>query len=240
MSAALLVARREWYAYLRSPLGAGIVAGALLVDGIYFYSKGLTEQLLSAQVLQEFFFGASGTTMAAAVLLSMRLVAEERQTGTLTLLTTSPIRDRDIVLGKFLSAFGMIFIMTALTAYMPLLILVNGKVSVGHILVGYLGLLLLGGAAVAVGLFASTVSRSQVIAAVLGLAILGPLLLLWVVAKAVDPPLNKFLSALALHHDNYRPFMVGILELDAVVYYVMITYFFLLAATKVLEARRWR
>jgi ABC-2 type transport system permease protein len=240
MSAALLVARREWYAYLRSPLGAGIVAGALLVNGIYFYWKGLTEQLLSAQVLQEFFFGASGTTMAAAVLLAMRLIAEERQTGTITLLTTSPIKDRDIVLGKFMSAFGVIFLMTALTAYMPLLIFVNGKVSVGHILVGYLGLLLLGGASVAVGLFASTVSKSQVIAGVLGLAILAPLLLLWVVARAVDPPVNKFLSALALHHDNYRPFMVGILELDAVVYYVMITYFFLLAAVKVLEARRWR
>jgi ABC-2 type transport system permease protein len=240
MTKTLLVARRELYAYLRSPLGAGIIAGVLLVDGIYFYWKGLTERLLSAQVLQEFFFGASGTTMAAALLLAMRLVAEERQTGTMTLLTTSPIRDRDIVLGKFASAFGVIFFMTALTIYMPLMILVNGKVSVGHILVGYLGLLLLGSASVAIGLFASSVSRSQVMAGLLGLAILGPLLLLWVVARATDPPVNKFLSGLALHHENFRPFMVGILELDAVIYYVVITYFFLLAAIKVLEARRWR
>ena len=240
MSRALLVARRELYAYLRSPLGAGIVAGALLVDGIYFYWKGLTEKLLSVQVLQEFFFGASGTTIAAALLLAMRLVAEERQTGTMTLLTTSPIRDRDIVIGKFVSAFGVIFLMTALTIYMPLLILVNGKVSFGHILVGYLGLLLLGAACVAIGLFASAVSRSQVVAGLLGLAIIGPMLLLWVVARAVDPPINQFLSALALHHENFKPFMVGILELSAVAYYVAITYFFLLASIKVLEARRWR
>lgn len=240
MSRALLVARREMYAYLRSPIGSGIVAGALLIDGIYFYWKGLTEKLVSAQVLQEFFFGASGTTMAAALLLAMRLVAEERQTGTMTLLTTSPIRDRDIVIGKFVSAFGVIFLMTALTIYMPLLILVNGKVSWGHILVGYLGLLLLGSASVAIGLFASSVSRSQVVAALLGLGILAPFLLLWVVARAADPPLNQFLSALALHHENFRPFMQGILQLDAVVYYLVITYFFLLAAVKVLEARRWR
>jgi len=240
MSRALLVARREMYAYLRSPLGAGIVAGALLLDGIYFYWNGLTERLVSAQVLQQFFYGASGTTMAAAILLAMRLVAEERQTGTMTLLTTSPLRDRDIILGKFTSALGIIFFMTLLTIYMPLLILVNGKVSVGHIAVGYLGLLLLGGASVAIGLFASSVSRSQVVAAILGLAILGPLLLLWGVARAADPPINKFLSALAIHHENFRPFMQGILQLDAVVYYVAITYFFLLAAIKVLEARRWR
>jgi ABC-2 type transport system permease protein len=240
MSKTLLLARREWYAYLRSPLAAAIIAGALLVDGIYFYAYGLSERQLSAQVLQTFFYGASGTTMAAALLLAMRLVAEERQTGTMTMLTTSPIRDRDIVLGKFMSAFGVIALMTVLTIYMPLLIRVNGKISWGHILVGYAGLLLLGSASVAIGLFASSVSRSQVLAGILGLAILGPLLLLWFVSRAADPPLNTFLSALAIHHENFRPFMQGILQLDAVIYYVVMTYFFLLAATKVLEARRWR
>ena len=62
----------------------------------------------------------------------------------------------------------------------------------------------------------------------------------WAVARAVDPPLNKFLAALALHHENFRPFMLGILQLSGIAYYVAITYFFLLCATKVLEARRWR
>jgi ABC-2 type transport system permease protein len=240
MSRALLLARREMHAYLRSLIGAGIVAGALLIDGLYFYWYGMTEKLVSAEVLQQFFYGASGTTMAAALLLAMRLIAEERQTGTMTLLTTSPIRDRDIVIGKFVSAFGVIFLMTALTIYMPLLILVNGKVSAGHIAVGYLGVLLLGAASVAIGLFASSVSRSQVVAALLAAGILMPLVLLWVVARAADPPLNRFLSALAIHHENYRPFMQGVLKLDAVVYYLAVTYFFLLSAVKVLEARRWR
>jgi ABC-2 type transport system permease protein len=240
VSTSLLIARREAYAYLRSPLGAAIVAGVLLIDGLYFYWSGMNRKLLSAEALQEFFYGASGTTMIAAVILSMRLLSEERQTGTFTLLSTAPVRDVEIVIGKFLAAFVVLFVMTALTAYMPLLVGVNGKVSVGHVLVGYLGLILLGSAATAIGLFASALARSQVVAAIIGAALLGVLILQWMVAKAVDPPLNEFMSGLALHHENFRPFMQGILELKTVVYYVIVTYFFLLAATKVLEARRWR
>jgi len=237
---ALLIARREVYAYVRSPLGAVIVAAALLLDGLLFYWFGLTERMLSSEVLQEFFYYSSGPLMGASILLSMRLLAEERQTGTITLLNTSPLRDRDIVLGKYLSAFGVIALMTVLTVYMPLLIFVNGKVSIGHIVVGYAGLLLLGSAAVAIGLFASALARSQVVAVIVGAAILAPLLVLWMIARAVDPPLNDVVSALALHHENFRPFMMGTLELKPVVYYLVVSYFFLLAATKTLEARRWR
>ncbi len=240
MSTALLIARREGYGYVRSPLGAAVVAAVLLVNGLWFYWNGLTEQRLSAEVLQEFFYGASGTTMVAALLLSMRLIAEERQTGTLVLLNTAPVRDGAVVFGKFLSAFGVIALMTLLTLYMPALIFVNGKVSVGHVAVGYLGLLLLGAASTAIGLFASALARSQVMAILLGAAILAPLLLLWMVARAVDPPFNTFLAALALHHENFRPFMMGTLQLGSVAYYLVVTFFFLLAATKVLEARRWR
>lgn len=237
---ALFIARREMYAYLRSPLGSAIIAAALLVDGILFYFESLDTKRLSALLLRQFFYDASGPTMFAALLLSMRLLAEERQTGTITLLNTAPLRDRDIVLGKFVSSFGMLTLMTLLTAYMPLMVYIRGKVSIGHILVGYLGLILLGAAGTAIGLFASSLARSQVVAFIIGIAIGAPLVLLWAVARAVDPPFNNFLSALALHHENYRPFMEGILSFDRVAYYLMITYFFLLAATKVLEARRWR
>lgn len=240
MNKALLIAGREMGAYARSPLGASIVAGALLVDGILFYWRGLTQKALSSDVLSEFFYWSSGVTMAASLILAMRLIAEERQTNTFTLLNTSPLKDGEIVVGKFLSAFAMVFLLTALTAYMPALIFVNGKVSIGHILVGYTGLLLLGAATIAIGLFASSLSRSQVVAAILGIAFLAPLLLLWVIARAVDPPINAYINALAFHHENFRPFMQGILELRGVAYYVVVTYFFLLAATKILEARRWR
>jgi len=240
MTKALLIARREMHAYLRSPLGGAVIAAALLIDGLWFYSQALSQKLLSAEVLAEFFYGASGTTMIAAVVLSMRLLAEERQTGTITLLNTAPVSERAVVVGKFLSAFAVMTLMTLLTAYMPLLIFVNGKVSVGHIVVGYLGLLLLGSAATSIGLFASSLARSQAVAAIIGAATIGAMVLLWVVARATDPPLNEFFSALALHHENQKPFMQGSLELGGVAYYLAVTYVFLLGATKVLEARRWR
>jgi ABC-2 type transport system permease protein len=236
----LLIARREVYAYLRSPLGAAIIAGVLLLDGLYFYFFGLREAKLSADALAQFFYGASGMTMIASIILAMRLLAEERQTGTFTLLNTSPVRDAEIVFGKFLAAFGVILLMTALTIYMPIIVKVHGKISFGHILVGYVGLLLLGAASLSVGIFASALARSQVVAAIIGAALMGVFLLQWVIGKAVEPPLNEFFAALALHHDNFRPFMQGILEFKRIVFYLAVTYFFLLAATKVLEARRWR
>lgn len=241
MGNVLLIAGRELTSYRRSPLGAIVVAGMLLMSGILFYIFGLSaDKLLSAEVLRQFFYNASGPIMIACPLLSMRLVAEERQTGTLTLLNTSPVSDAQIVLGKFLSALCVISLATLLTAYMPALIFVHGKVSFGHILVGYTGLLLLGSATMSIGLFASSLARSQVVAVVIAALILAPLVTLWMLAKVTDPPLNSLLSALALHHENFRPFMDGVLKLDCVAYYLAVTGFFLFAATKVLEVRRWR
>jgi ABC-2 type transport system permease protein len=238
---ALLIAGRELRAYLRSPFGYIVGAAMLLIDGLLFqgYALGAGARL-SADVLRDFFYFASGTTMVASILLSMRLLAEERQTGTLVLLNTAPLQDSAIVAGKFLSAFAFVVLLTALTLYMPLLVLVNGKVSLGHIAVGYLGLILLGAASVAIGLFGSALARSQVLAAILGAGLLVTMLLLWLVARVTDPPLNSFLAALALHNERQNAFMQGLLRLENVVYYVAVTAFFLLAATKTLEARRWR
>jgi ABC-2 type transport system permease protein len=241
VSGALLIARRELRAYLRSPFGYIVGAAMLLIDGLLFQGYALGGGArLSADVLHDFFYFASGTTMVAAILLSMRLLAEERQTGTLVVLNTAPVHDSAIVAGKFISAFVFVVLLTALTVYMPLLIFVNGKVSSGHIAVGYLGLVLLGAATVAIGLFGSALARSQVLAAIVGAGILVTMLLLWLVGRVTDPPLNTFLAALALHNERQNAFMKGLLRLENVVYYVAVTFFFLLAATKTLEARRWR
>jgi ABC-2 type transport system permease protein len=241
VSAALHIAGRELRSYLRSPFGYIVAAATLLVDGLLFEGFALgSSPRLSADVLFDFFYFASGTTMVASILLSMRLVAEERQTGTLVLMNTAPVRDSEIVLGKFLASFTFVTLLTALTAYMPLLILVNGKVSLGHILVGYIGLILLGASSVAIGLFGSALAKTQVLAAIAGAGILVTMLLLWLVARVTDPPLNTFVAGLALHNERQNAFMRGLFQLDNVVYYAAVTYFFLLAATKTLEARRWR
>lgn len=241
MSTALLIARREFGSYFRSWMGPVLVAGALLVDGLLFnFYNGLDQKLLSGQVLTQFFYNASGVTMIAAILLTVRSLAEERQTGTLVLLNTSPVPDRDIVLGKFLAAFGVLAIATLLSVYMPAWLFVHGKVAIGHIVVGYLGLLLLGAAITAIGVFGSALAGSQVVAAILSALMAAVFVLLWLLAKASEPPLNKYLSGLAVHHENFRPFMQGILLPSGVVFYVVFTYAFLFASVKVLEARRWR
>lgn len=240
MRAVSILALRELRANFRSPMGPVIIAAVLLIDGILFYWQALTEKLLSAEVLEQFFYNASGTTMIAAVVLSMRLLAEDRQLGTFTLLNTSPLGDGAIVFGKYLSALLMLLIITALTFYMPLLIFVNGKVSLGHIFVGYAGLLLLGAAVLAIGIFASSLTRSTVVAGVLAAGITGALILAWVLARAVDAPLNAVVAALALHHENFKPFISGTLDMGCVTYYLAVTVFFLTAATKIVEARRWR
>jgi ABC-2 type transport system permease protein len=239
MSSAWLIARRELGAYVRSPLGSVIIAGALLLNGILFYVDGLSKRSLSGEALAQFFYNASGVTAVGALLLSFRLIAEERQNKTFTLLQTSPVSDVAIVAGKFLSAMLMVSLMTALSIYMPLLLLVDGKVSTGHIAVGYLGLWLIGSAATAVGLFASTITRYQVVAVIVGAVILAVMFIFWMVAQATDPPLKDFIAAMSFHHVNFRSFQFGILELRGVAYYLGVTYFFLLAAVKVLEARRW-
>lgn len=241
MSTALLIARREFGSYFRSWLGPVLMAAVLLADGILFYWKiGLDQKLLSAQVLIEFFYNSSGPLMIAAIILTIKLLAEERQSGTLILLNTSPVKDRDIVAGKFLAAYGVLAITTLLSVYMPLWIFVHGKVALGHIVVGYVGLLLLGAAITAIGVFGSALAGSQVVAAILSALMAAVFVLLWLLAKASEPPLNKYLSALAVHHENFRPFMQGILLPSGVVFYVVFTYAFLFGAVKVLEARRWQ
>jgi ABC-2 type transport system permease protein len=241
MNNALLVAGREIRAYARSPLGYIVAAVALLIEGIYFYAFGLGKgALLSAQVLAIFFEGASGATIIVAALLAMRLLAGERETGTLVLLNTAPIREREVVLGKFLAGLAFLTLLAALTAYMPALIFVNGKVSIGHILTGYLGVILLAAASLAVGLFGSALAPNQVVAALISGALLGTLFLLFFVAPVADPPINGVLSGLAIFHVRQRSFMTGVLKLENVIYNLAVAYFFLLAATKTLEARRWR
>ena len=241
MSTALLIARRELSSYFRSWLGPVLMAAVLLTDGLLFYWKiGLDQKLLSAQVLIEFFYNSSGPLMIAAIILTIRLLAEERQTGTLILLNTSPVKDRDIVIGKFLAAYAVLALITLLSLYMPAWIFVHGKVAIGHIVVGYLGLLLLGAAITAIGVFGSALAGSQVVAAILSALLAAVFVLLWMLAKASEPPLNQYLAGLAVHHENFRPFMQGILMQSGVVFYLVFTYAFLFASVKVLEARRWR
>ena len=241
MKATLLIARRELAAYMRSMTGYVIAALVLVVDGLLFLAFVLGGgEKLSAEVLSNFFYISSGTTMIASVFISVRLLAEERQTGTLVLLTSSPVHDWEIVLGKFLSAFVFLSLITLATVYMPALIFVNGKVSFGHIAAGYLGLLLLGAASLAIGTFGSSVARTQVLAAIFSGVIVVALLVCWLLAKVTERPFSEVFQNLALWQRHFPPFQAGQVHLRDIFYFLSLTYLALFGATRVLEARRWR
>ena len=234
-----IIFRREFNAYIRSPMGYIVAAVVLLIDGILFYVTALRTENLSGEVLEDFLYFASGMTAVAAVALSIRLIAEERQAGTLLLLDTSPVRDWEILLGKFLSALAFLSLITVATVYMPLLILVHGKISLGHILIGYLGLTLLGGAVLAIGLFATALTQHQLVAAAVSSVITATFFLMAPLAGRVGPPFGRFFAALTIHGRHWAGFEAGTLHLRDVVYYLAMTYFFLFAATKIMEAKRW-
>ena len=178
--------------------------------------------------------------MIAGVLVTMRLLAEERQAGTLTLLETAPISETQIVLGKFLGGFAFLSLVTLLTIYMPLLIQVNGKVSWGQIGAGYLGLLSLGGATIAIGTFGSALARNQLLAAVLGAGILVVMLLGWMLARVTEAPFSGVLSYSALFDRHFQPFMRGRINTESLLFYGSVTFVFLLLSVRTLQLRRWQ
>ena len=237
---ALYVARRDLVSYLHGMWGWAIIAAILIIDGILFNVLALGgNERMSHQVLEQFFYNTAGTTIVAAVLLTMRSFAEEKQTGTDVILETSPISDGQIVFGKWLAAMGMLTLLTVLTAYMPALIFVNGKVSIGHILVGYTGMLAMGGAAAAIGIFTSSLVKSQVVAGVLGGVVTVGLILAWYLADQTEPPFTGIIEGLALF-ENFMPFLEGRLLSSKLLYYASVAFGALFLTTRMLETRRWK
>lgn len=241
MAATSIIYRRELSSFLRSPLAWVIATLVLIVDGIYFRGFVLKGEQLSALVLERFFWFSSGMVMFAGVLLSFRLITEERNQHSLVLLNTSPVRDSQIIVGKFLAALTFLAILLILTVYMPLLIKVRGKVTYSQIMVGYLGLLLLGASALAIGVFASALAKQQLVAAISAAAMVVVMLLLFQFSKVLDGNVRDVMAELDLWWIHFQNgFMKGILNLKDVIYYVAVIYFFLFLAVKTLEAKRWQ
>jgi len=241
MRATSIIFRRELGSYLRSPIGWVIVSVLLLVDGIMFQIFAMRGEMLSADVLERYFNFSSYFAGAAGLLLSFRLLAEERQNHSMVLLTTSPVRDTQIVLGKFFAALTFFALFLVLSLYMPLLIKVNGKITGAQIFVGYLGLFLFGATGLAIGLFASALTRSQLIALLVGASLIVVLGNVYQLATRLDPPVRDVMEQLDLWWVRFLgSFQRGILNLKDVVFYLASIYFFLLLAVKTLESKRWQ
>jgi ABC-2 type transport system permease protein len=172
-------------------------------------------------------------------LLTMRLLADEQKTGTIEILLTAPVRDWEVVLGKYLAAMGMFGVMLACTLYFPFILWrVGGTPDWGPILTGYLGLILLTSAMMAIGTLASAVTENQIVAAVLSFGIL---LLLWLIEAAGNIATGSatVLTYLSLPA-HYNDFARGAINLEDVVYYLSVTIAALFIATRMLETRRYR
>ncbi len=236
-----LIARRELSAYLRTPSGYVIAAVTLLVEALIFngYAVG-SEPEYSTVVLTRFLEVSGGITIVAGALLSMRLLAEDRSTGTQTLLFTSPVREREIVAGKYLASLLFLTVVVLLSLYLPALIFVHGRVSIGHIAAGYIGMILLGASTLALGTFASALVKHPFLAVILTGAFAGVLELMWWVARITDPPLQSVLGYFAPYYQHFQPFRHGLLQLSDFVFFGSLIYVSLFAATRVLESQRWR
>jgi ABC-2 type transport system permease protein len=241
MKAILLLARRELAGFLNTWWGWAIMAMVLLIDGLFFNAFALKDTpQYSADVLENFFYFASGSTLIAGVLITMGLLAQERQAGTLVLLETAPVSESQVIWGKFLGAFSFLALITLLTAYMPALVEVNGKVSWAQIGAGYVGLLSIGAATVAIGTFGSAVSKNQLLAAMLSGVLVVLLLLGWLLGRITEAPISELLSYTALFDRHYQPFMRGRINTESLIFYGSVVYLFQLLSTRALQSRRWQ
>ena len=241
MNKIIILMQRELQSYFSTWLGYIVMFAALLLNGILFNAFALGDApKYSSDVLRDFFYFTSGIGMVAAMLLAMRLIAEERQNRSLVLLFTSPISERQIVWGKFLAAFLMFALLNVLSLYLPALIFLEGKVSLGHILAGYLGVTLLGGMVLAISLYASALAPTQLLAGVGAAAMTGILLLLWLLSARTDAPFKEILAYGSIHNERFRPFSMGILHSRDVIFYLSLTVFFMECAVRATEQRRVR
>lgn len=237
----LLIARRDLAAYLAGLYGPIILALFVFLTGLFYngFALGLSPRP-SADVLEDFFFiGGIGTGLVA-VFLAMRSVAEEKQTRTELVLATSPIAEWQVILGKWLAVLAMVALFLVCTLHMPAMILVNGKVSLSQVAVGYTGMLLYGGAVSAIGVFASSLVRSQLLALVLSAGLVLFMVLLWMVSTVTDGAFSDIAQYAAIWDKHFSPFQKGTLALTHVLYYASVTWLFLLLATRSLERRRWQ
>lgn len=229
------IALREFKSYLASPMAYVVTGIFLMLTGFFFQSSPST---YSETSINGFLAWGSILLLLLASVLTMRLLAEERKMGTLELLLTAPVRDSEVIVGKFLGSLGILTVMLALTFYYPILLMWFGDPDMGPIATGYLGLFLLGCTSLAVGLFASSLTSNQIVAAVVAGGILCALWFLGMAADLLPEAMGEVISYLSLYY-HFPDFMKGVIDTRGIIYYLSITVLFLFLAIRSLESSRW-
>jgi len=241
---ALVIARRELTSMFGGPL-AWILGGVFAVLTGYFFYSDLTFYVLfggadlATGLWRYVFLDFRMVAMLVVPLITMRLLAEERKLGTLELLWTFPVRDREVVAGKFLAALVAYALMLVPTLAGPAALYVMHPFALGPLVAGYIGMLFLGAAFIACGLAASAVTDSQGVSALLTY---GVLVLSWFLAwneAALSEHVAPVVVALSLF-DRFYDFAQGAVDSRDVAYFLAFILLFLFLALRAVGARIWR
>ena len=237
MRVSLAIAWKEIQAYFTSPMGYIVAMVFLALTGFFFVisvSGDFPEATIEGYIQPSAFI-----LILLAPAMTMRLMAEEQKLGTIELLLTSPVRDWEVVLGKFLASISFFVGTLALTLYYVLLIHIYGTPDWGPIWSGYLGLILYGATALSIGLLASSLTSNQIIALVVGFGLLLMLALIDQASDLVGGVGSTILSQMGLN-THLDDFTRGVVDTSNIVYYVTVTAVFLFLTVRSLETRRWR
>ena len=249
------ILKKELKSYFVSPVAYIVISIFLVISGWFFYSSFAIYNLVSMQaasspygphglnitegVLRPLFLNLSVVMLLLMPMLTMRLFAEEKKLGTIELLLTYPVRDGEILAGKFGACLLVFALMLALTGFYLIFLLLYSEPEYGPILSCYLGLFLMGTSFISLGILTSSLTENQIIASV---ATFGALLLFWVAGWAshfVAPTLGKVFSHLSII-EHYENFTKGVIESKDVVFYINFSILCLFLTLRSLEAKRWR
>jgi len=232
----LAIAGKEFKSYLASPMAYVVTGIFLAATGFFFATSPSTRSETS---VSGFLQAGVILILLFAPLLTMRLLAEERKLGTIELLLTAPVRDSEVILGKFLGSVIILTVMLALTLYYPLILAaLGGHPDVGPIVTGYIGLLLIGYTALAIGIFASSLTSNQIVAAVVAIGILLVLYFVGYAASFLPAAMGNVVSYFSLSY-YFPDFMRGIIDTRGIVYYFSLAALFIFLAVRSIENSRW-
>ncbi len=245
MSTTFTIAKREFRSSFDSPVAYVVIClGLIMLGFLFFMSNGGFWQADRATLQPLFYWAPQGLSLLIIPVVTMRLLAEEKRTGTLEMLITLPVKDHEVILGKFLGAWGLVLVLIASTLLYPIMMFWLGPwhlgaIDRGPIWSGYLGLVCYSAAATAIGLLVSALTESQMIALIVTVA---TLLFLHLIGRAGDSAGTSWLKdviAFISFDTRLAPFSRGQIITRDIVYFLSIAVGCLMAAFRALERRKW-
>jgi ABC-2 type transport system permease protein len=237
MAQTWIIAKRELGAYFKSPVAYVVLALFLIISGGLFFFGNF---FVAGNASMDGFFGIMPLLLVfICPAIAMRLIAEERGSGSIEMLLTFPVRDSEVVFGKYLAALLVLAVGLLLTLPFAFTVSRLGPLDGGPVLGSYLGTLLLGGTYLAIGLVGSALTKNQVVAVIVGWAICMALWLMGFLANAAGPVVGPVLQYASPAY-QFSKIARGVIELRNVVYYLSAIGVCLVISIQVLESRNWR